>query len=205
MILSKNLIARELLPRAAHLKLVGLEISEQGWGVEAAGNSSAVCPTCATRSTSCHSRYRRKLQDLAVQGSPVMLHLQVGRRRCGNGRCARKILTERVGELAVPWSQRTNRLRDVVRVIGHGMGGRPGERLLSRLGMADSDDTILRAIKRVDVDTGAVPLRVVGIDDWAWKKGQTYGTNSCIFEPRGSGELGLAPRSKVDRVEHNTK
>ena len=61
----------------------------------------------------------------------------------------------------MPWARRTNRLREVVRLIGHGMGGRPGERLLSRLGMPVSDDTILRAIKRVDVDTGAVPLRAV--------------------------------------------
>ena len=61
----------------------------------------------------------------------------------------------------MPWARRTNRLREGVRLIGHGMGGRPGERLLSRLGMPVSDDTILRAIKRVDVDTGAVPLRAV--------------------------------------------
>src|ERR1035438_3854545 len=96
MIVSKNVIAKELLPRAAHLKLVGFQISEQGWRVEAAGNGSAVCPACATRSGSRHSRYRRKLQDLPVQGSPVMLQLQVGRWRCGNRRCPRKIFTERV-------------------------------------------------------------------------------------------------------------
>ena len=159
------MIARELLPKAANLKLLRLEISERGWDVEASGERSAECPTCATRSRSRHSRYRRKLQDLPVQGSPVTLHLQVGRWRCGNDRCPRKIFTERVPELAVPWARRTNRLREVVRLIGHGMGGRPGERLLSRLGMPVSDDTILRAIKRVDVDTGAVPLRVVGVDD----------------------------------------
>ncbi len=124
-----------------------------------------------------------------MQGSPVMLHLQVGRWRCGNGQCARKIFTERVAELAVPWAQRTNRLRDVVRLIGHGMGGRPGERLLSRLGMGVSDDTILRAVKCVDVDTGAVPLRVVGVDDWAWKKGQTYGTILVDLERKGVVDL----------------
>ena len=99
-----------------------------------------------------------------------MLQLQVGRWRCGNRRCPRKIFTDRVPELAVPWAQRTKRLHEVVRLIGHGMGGRPGERLLSRLGMAVSDDTIGRAIRRVNVDTGAVPPRVVGVDDWAWKK-----------------------------------
>jgi hypothetical protein len=113
-----------------------------------------------------------------VQGSPVMLDLRAGRGRCGNGRCVRKIFTERVPKLATPWAQRTNRLHDVVRLIGHGMGGRPGERLLARLGMAVSDDTILRAVKRVNVDTGGVSLRVVGVDDRAWKKRQTYGTIS---------------------------
>jgi len=155
MVISKRVIARELLPKAANLKLLRLEISERGWGVEASGDSSAVCPSCGTKSRSRHSRYRRKLQDLSVQGSPVMLHLQVGRWRCGNDRCPRKIFTERIPELAVPWARRTERLRDVVRLIGHGMGGRPGERLLSRLAMPVSDDTILRAVKRVDVDTGA--------------------------------------------------
>ena len=99
-----------------------------------------------------------------------MLQLQVGRWRCGNRRCPRKIFTDRVPELAVPWAQRTKRLNEAVRLIGHGMGGRPGERLLSGLGMAVSDDTIGRAIRRVNVDTGAVPPRVVGVDDWAWKK-----------------------------------
>ena len=102
MVISKKLIARELLPKAANLNLVGLEISKQGWGVEAVGASSAVCPTCFTRSRSRHSRYHRKLQDLPVQGSPVMLDLQVGRWRCGNGRCVRKIFTERAPKLAMP-------------------------------------------------------------------------------------------------------
>ena len=189
MVISKNVIARELLPRAAHLKLLGLEISERGWRAEASGNSSAECPTCATRSRSRHSRYLRKLQDLPVQGSPVTLHLPVGRWRCGNDRCPRKIFTERVPELALPWARRSNRLSDVVRLIGHGMGGRPGERLLSRLGMPVSDDTILRAVKRLDLDPSAVPVRVVGVDDWTWKKGQTCGTILVDLERRAVVDL----------------
>jgi transposase len=123
MVISKRAITRGLLPKAAKLKVLRLEISERGWDVEASGDRSAKCPTCATKSRSRHSRYRRKLRDLPVQGSPVRLHLQVGRWRCGNDRCPRKIFTERVAELAVPWARRTNRLREVVRLIGHGMGG----------------------------------------------------------------------------------
>jgi transposase len=193
---SNNVIARELLPKAANLKLLRLEVSEQGWGVDATGDSSAVCPICFTRSRSRHSRYHRKLQDLPVQGSPVMLDLRVGRWRCGNGRCVRKIFSERVPKLAMPWAQRTNRLHDVVRLVGHGMGGRPGERLLARLGMAVSDDTILRAVKRVNVDTGGVSLRVVGVDDWAWKKGQTYGT--ILVDLERSGVVDLLPERSAE-------
>jgi hypothetical protein len=133
-----------------------------------------------------------------MQGSPVMVRLQVGRWRCGNGRCARKIFTERVPELALPWARRTERLRDVVRLIGHGMGGRPGEKLLSRLGMAVSDDTILRTVKRVDVDPAAVPLRVVGVDDWAWKKGQTYGT--ILVDLERNGVVDLLPERSAESL-----
>jgi hypothetical protein len=112
------------------------------------------------------------------------MHLQLSRWRCGNRQCLRKIFTERVPKLAVPWARRTDRLGEVVRLIGHAMGGRPGERLMSRLGMPVSDDTILRALKQVNLDTGAVPLRVIGVDDWAWKKGQTYGTILVDLERR---------------------
>ncbi len=61
-------------------------------------------------------------------------------------------------------------------MVGHGMGGRPGERLMHQLGMPVSDDTLLRSVKRVQCDQPPGPLRVVGVDDWAWKKGQTFGT-----------------------------
>jgi hypothetical protein len=74
-----------------------------------------------------------ELQDLPVQGSPLMLDLRVGRWRCGNGRCVRKIFTERVPKLAMPWAQRTNRLHDVVRLIGHGMGA-TGEEIVGPIG-----------------------------------------------------------------------
>jgi transposase len=199
MVISERVITRELLPKAAKLKVLRLEISERGWDVEASGDRSAKCPTCATKSRSRHSRYRRKLQDLPVQGSPVRLHLQVGRWRCGNDGCPRKIFNERVPELAVPWARRTNRLREVVRLIGHGMASGRGRDCYPRLGMPVSDDTILRAIKRVDVDTGAVPLRVVGVDDWAWKKGQTCGTILVDLERRGVVDI-LPDRSAKSLV-----
>src|SRR5262249_53420652 len=54
-------------------------------------------------------------------------------------------------------------------------GGLPGQRLLARLAIATSDDTVLRRIRQKPVEA-PVPVRNVGVDDWAWRKGQDYGT-----------------------------
>jgi transposase len=57
------------------------------------------------------------------------------------------------------------------------MGGRPGERLMKRIGMPASDDTILRYLKRrAKAGSAEASARLVGLDDWAWRKGSTYGT-----------------------------
>jgi transposase len=115
----------------------------------------------------------------------VTLRLRAGRWRCRNPGCTRRIFTERLPEAAVPFARRTHRVADVVRMIGHSAGGRPAERLMERIGMTVSDDTILRHLKRAA--QGGPPLpspRVVGIDDWAWRKGQSYGTILVDLERR---------------------
>jgi transposase len=43
------------------------------------------------------------------------------------------------------------------------------------LAIATSPDTLLRRVKQVGGGSPA-PARFVGIDDWAWRKGQRYGT-----------------------------
>ncbi len=64
--------------------------------------------------------------------------------------------------------------------------------------MAVSDDTILRTVKRVDVDPAAVPLRVVGVDDWAWKKGQTCGT--ILVDLERNGVIDLLPERSSESL-----
>ena len=61
--------------------------------------------------------------------------------------------------------------------------GRPAHRLTARLGLTASRDTILRALKRAP-QPAATPLKVVGIDDWSWRKGSTYGTLFMDLERR---------------------
>ena len=62
--------------------------------------------------------------------------------------------------------------------IGFATGGEPGSRLSHKLAMPVSGDTLLRMIKAAEFEPAQSP-RVIGIDDWAWRKGQRYGTIIC--------------------------
>jgi transposase len=137
----------------------------------------ARCPGCRRISRSCHSRYVRTLQDLPWQGRRVYLHVTVRRFRCRNGRCARKIFAEPLADIVRQYARRTDRLSEIVRVVGYAAGGLPGSRLLNRLAVSISDDSVLRAVTRPAPQVVASePIRHLGVDDWAWKKGQNYGT-----------------------------
>ena len=74
----------------------------------------------------------------------------------------------------------------VVHLVGHALGGRAGERLLERLGMPISADTVVRVVKRgAPAASANEGVRVVGIDDWAWQKGQQhFGTILVDLEQR---------------------
>ena len=72
--------------------------------------------------------------------------------------------------------------------IALALGGRPGERLAGRLSMPVGADTLLRLLRRRAVPSPS-DVRVVGIDDFAWLKGQRYGTIICDLERRCTIDL----------------
>lgn len=136
---------------------------------------AANCPCCGQTSTRLHSYYERRMADLPWQGHRVRIHLRVRRLRCDNPSCARQIFAETVTNVVMPYGRRLQRLSEVLRWVGLGLGGEAGARLLDRLGMPASADTILRAVRTPDRPSCPTP-RVLGVDDWAWRKGQRYGT-----------------------------
>jgi transposase len=105
--------------------------------------------------------------------------------RCRNAACERQTFVDQLPEITSRHARRTCRAADIVRLLGHGVGGLPGERLMNRLGMPVSDDTILRLLKLQASKRGATTtVRVAGIDDWSWRKGRTYGTIVVDLERR---------------------
>jgi transposase len=140
------------------------------------------CPSCGCASARVHSRYQRSLADLPAHGRTVEIKLTVRRFRCVGSICPQKIFAERLGEsIAVPFARRTARMESVVHRLGLALGGRPGHSLAERLAIPVSKDTLLRTVRRRAVRPD-IPLRAVGIDDWAWRRGCRYGTVVCDLE-----------------------
>jgi transposase len=158
---------------------------------------TAVCPLCGSDSQRIHSRYTRHLADLPCLGRRVRLRIAVRRFVCPRPDCPRRIFAERLPGLAAPHARTTDRLREVHRAIGCSLGGEAGSRLTARMAMATSPDTLLRRVKRLE-DDPAPPPRVVGIDDWAWRKGQRYGT--IIVDLERGDVIDLLPDRDAETV-----
>lgn len=137
--------------------------------------SSAACPICDRPSARVHSRYTRKLADLPWQGRLVEIHVRARRFHCGNAACRRRIFAERLPGERGPRAQRTARLSDIQRYVALALGGAPGARLVGRLGMPTSRDTLLRLVRRRPAERIIAP-RAIGVDEWAWRRGHRDGT-----------------------------
>lgn len=160
------------------VKVLGVTLQdEENWVVSAAAKPVGICPDCGRQSRHRHGWHNRRLQDLPVQGQVVKIKLALNRWQCRHRKCGRRTFTDRLPEIASPYTRRTERMAEIVRLIGHKMGGRPGEYLMHRLGMPVSDDTNLRQLKcNNPASMQEDNIRVVGIDDWSWRHSSRYGT-----------------------------
>ncbi|HMG49064.1 MAG TPA: ISL3 family transposase [Inquilinus sp.] len=149
-----------------------------------AANKTSACPECGSICTRVHSRYRRRLADLPMAGKPVQLVVQARRFHCDAVLCGRRIFAERFdAAVLAPWGRRTARLDHIIHHLGLALGGRPAASLARRLRLPVSNDTLLRVVRRHG-GSRFIPPTVIGIDDWAWRRNQRYGTIICDLERR---------------------
>jgi transposase len=127
----------------------------------------------------------------------VRLRVTIRRFVCSRSDCPRRIFAERLPGFAAPRARTTDRLRRTQANLGSSLGGEAGSRLAARLAMATSPDTLLRRVKQLEAEPAAPP-RVVGIDDWAWRKGQRYGT--IVVDLERSDVIDLLPDRDADTV-----
>lgn len=165
--------AHELLPKGLDLERLGIEAGRVSIRVSS-GSRSCVCPSCGRGSSRVHSRYSRTVSDLPWHGLSVTLEVRARRFFCDEASCERRIFCERLPEIATR-ARKTSRLEDALLAIVLELGGRAGARLAADLGLLAGRDALLSRAKRAAMaDAGKV--RVLGVDDFAFRKGNAYGT-----------------------------
>ncbi|MBN1665580.1 MAG: ISL3 family transposase, partial [Anaerolineales bacterium] len=128
----------------------------------------------------------------------MVIILDAGKWFCGNPACEQQIFTERLPDVVAPSARRTQRLARTQADVGLALGGRAGSRLSSQLQIVTSRDTLLRLVRAQPLEERATP-RVLGIDDWAKRKGQTYGT--ILVDLESHEVIDILPERSAESIE----
>jgi transposase len=137
--------------------------------------TASVCPLCHCPSSRVHSRYVRNAADLPWHGIAIRLQLHTRKFFCQNLDCPRRIFCERLPNVIASYGRHTVRLNHLLELIGFVIGGQPGSRAANKMAINVSPDTLLRRVRAAARSDHPTP-KVLGVDDWAFRRNKTYGT-----------------------------
>ncbi|WP_189097920.1 ISL3 family transposase [Streptomyces kronopolitis] len=186
----------------SHLSSVVVDgVRAEGAGIALTARTvtrEAACPDCGAVSGRAHGGYRRRLADLAAAGQQVVIELLVRRFLCPSAGCGRRTFVEQVDGLTERFARRTPLLRRSLEKIALALAGRPGARLAAHLSVPTSANSLIRLVRRLpDKHVGAAP-RMLGIDDFALKKGHVYGT--IILDMETGERVDVLPDRTADTL-----
>ena len=166
-----------LFPHLRGLRAVQVEDTGDAVVIRASCRAAqARCPLCGAVSSRVHGGYARVVADGAASGRPVLIALSVRRFRCAEPACPRATFAEQAEGVSARYRRRSVPLLGMLAGFGLELAGRAAARLAGTLGIPVHSSTVLRLVMALpDPPVTAAPA-VTGVDDFALRKGQVYGT-----------------------------
>lgn len=157
----------------------------------------AKCPRCDQSSQIIRSRYLRKLMDLPIGATKVVIHLLSRKFKCNNPICRQLIFSEQNTLVTEKYSRKTNRVFDLLTKILVEISSIKGSYLTSLLNIGHSSSSCLRLVHSLPIPNPVIP-ECIGIDDWAKRKGMKYGT--IIVNGETGKAIELIDSRKCDEI-----
>jgi transposase len=156
------------------------------------------CPDCGAQTARVHGYYERTAADVPADGRRVLVKVRVRRMRCPVQGCPRQTFREQVPGVLDRYQRRITRLAQQVSLVARELAGRASARLLPALGIAVSRHTALRVLLRIPLPALTVP-RVLGIDDFALRRGLIYAT--VFIDAETGRRVDVVPGRTADVTE----
>jgi transposase len=190
------MLASFLLPDVPDLHLDAILTEDQTIYITMTSTQpTAACPVCAEASSRIHSRYQRSVRDLPWAGHTVQVLLHVRRFFCSTSSCERKIFAERLGATIRAFARRTERLATQLCQLAFRLSAEAAAQISQQLGMPVSAATLLRLQRLQKLPPPPAP-RIIGVDDWAMRKGHTYG--ALIVDLERHQPIDVLPDAKAE-------